>query len=446
VLGKREEGRGKRGNLGAIRKFKIWIIAAGVLALLSGAGRALAGEFPKIHGFLEEAYAPRFGSSDARHRQYAMAEGRAQLKTDYYFDGDNFLADWGTVLRAKCDFVLDLYQGGKCLTDLRELNAALTPLDILDIKIGRQVLTWGTGDYIFLNDLFPKDYVSFLIGRDDEYLKKPNDALRAMLYSDIINFDFAVMPFFEPNTVPDGYRLTFFDTFTGGINGVEAERDYVEPSKKAKNFVYAARAYRNFSSYETALYYYRGFDPSPKSYKNEAAHQLYYERLDAYGASVRGPLLWGIANAEFSYYYSPEDTEGDIRTIQNSMVKYLIGYEKDMGNDFRMGFQYYVEQTADYKEYKNALLQADYSWPQFRHLITNRLTKMFANQTVKISIFSFFSPSDLDAYIRPTMEWKATDAWTLTIGANLPWGKDAWTEFGSLQKNKNVFARLRYSF
>ena len=36
-----------------------------------------------------------------------------------------------------------------------------------DLKIGQQVLTWGTGDYVFLNDLFPKDYQSFFSGRDD---------------------------------------------------------------------------------------------------------------------------------------------------------------------------------------------------------------------------------------------------------------------------------------
>ena len=37
-----------------------------------------------------------------------------------------------------------------------------------DVKIGQQVLTWGTGDYVFLNDLFPKDYPSFFAGRSDD--------------------------------------------------------------------------------------------------------------------------------------------------------------------------------------------------------------------------------------------------------------------------------------
>ena len=111
-----------------------------------------------------------------------------------------------------------------------------------------------------------------------------------------------------------------------------------------------------------------------------------------------------------------------------------------------MGFQYYLEQTLDYNEYRNALMQADYRWDEFRHTITNRITKFFANKTVKVSIFTFFSPNDMDVYTRPSISWNPRDAWTLTFGANLAWGRDSWTQFGSVQKNKNVYVRLRYSF
>ncbi len=406
----------------------------------------LAEKLPRLHGFMEHAGSARFGSDDVRHRQFNLGESRLQLKTDYYFSGDNILSDWQTGIEAKVDLTLDYYDAGKVLTDIRELNVSFTPMDIIDIKAGRQVLTWGTGDYLFLNDLFPKDYVSFFIGRDDEYLKKPNDALRVMMYPDWFNIDCALVPFFEPNTMPTGHRVSYFDTFTGGISGVNAERDIVEPSKTAKNFTYAGRIYRNFGSYETAMYYYGGFDPAPRSYKNEVGRQLYHERLDAYGGSVRGPFFGGIGNAEISYYYSPEDKDGNIRTIQNSMIKYLAGYEKDMGGDLTLAAQYYLEETLDYDNYRKALLPADYRWDEFRHVVTARITKLFANQTVRVSLFSFFSPNDLDAYLRPSLVRKVTDAWTLSVGANLPWGKDSWTEFGSVQKNKNVYVRLRYSF
>jgi len=422
------------------------ILVLTIFVLSAMTARADKFELPKIHGFTEAAYGPRFGSNDANHRQYDLAEARLQLKTDYFVEGDNILADWQTAAVAKCDLLLDLYYGGKVITDLRELYVSMTPLDFMDLKGGRQVLTWGTGDYIFLNDLFPKDYVSFFIGRDDEYLKLPNDALRVMMYSEAANFDLVWIPFFRPDEYPKGDRVTFYDPFWQAISGKRSEIDVKEPENTADNFVYAARVYRNFGSYEGAFYYYRGFDPSPNSFSDEARRQVYHERMDAYGGSVRGPLLWGIANAEMSYHYSPEDRRGDIRTVQNSAMEYLLGYEKDLGSDLRVSFQYYVQQMMDYGPYKRALLPTDRKDPEFRHTITNRITNLFANQTVKFSLFTFFSPSDLDVYTRPSLSWDATDAWTLTVGANLPWGRDSWTPWGSVQRNKNVYARLRYSF
>jgi len=403
-------------------------------------------DFSDIHGFAEGAYAPKFKKDGTKHASYNMAESRLQLKTKYYFEGDSILSDWQTVINIKSDFILDYYWSAKAITDLRELNLMFNPLKIVDIKIGRQVLTWGTGDYLFLNDLFPKDYISFFIGRDDEYLKLPSDALRIMIYPDLFNVDLVFIPFFLPNIVPEGERVSFFDTFTGKITGRESERHFVEPSKTFENSVYAGRVYRNFSNYEGALYFYRGFDPSPRSYKNEELHQLYYERLDAYGASLRGPFMDGIINSEFSYYFSAEDNAGKRRTIQNSMMKYLVGYEKDLGGDLSISFQYYLEQTLNYDNYREALLDQDYRWDEYRHLITNRVTKFFANQTLKISIFTFFSPTDMEIYMRPSIVWKATDSWTLSFGANLAWGEDLWTEFSSIEKNKNVYMRLRYSF
>ncbi len=66
--------------------------------------------------------------------------------------------------------------------DLREASLVFSPSADTDVKVGRQILTWGTGDLVFINDLFPKDWVSFFIGRDVEYLKAPSDALKVSAF------------------------------------------------------------------------------------------------------------------------------------------------------------------------------------------------------------------------------------------------------------------------
>lgn len=420
-------------------------IAAAIIVFSASSAKAL--ELPEWHGFVEQAFGGRLSRDTlTKHKDYNMLEQRFQLKTRYAIPGENVLSAWNGVFTYKGDFVLDEYFQTTGSYDVRELNLAFSPTKMLDIKAGRQVLTWGTGDYIFINDMFPKDYISFYIGRDDEYLKKPSDALRLSLYPQEVNIDFVLIPFFTPDTVPDGDRVSFFDSFEGGITGTDADLNAVKPARQAKNMQYALRLYRTFGSTEGAFYYFRGFDPSPSSYLDEANHQLFYERMDVYGASVRGPFLGGIGNAEMGYFRSRQDSQGDNRLIENSMLKWLFGYEKDLGNDLKVGAQYLFEQKLNYSQYQAALLSYDYFWDEYRHVLTQRITKLYKNQTIILGLFNFWSPSDKDGYLRLSGAYDINDQWKLTIGFNLPWGQDDNTDFGMMKKNKNAFVRLRYSF
>ncbi|MFC1752263.1 hypothetical protein ACFL96_02590 [Thermoproteota archaeon] len=415
-----------------------------IVFLFSSCVYAFAG-FSGFHGFVEFDGGIKVSDDQTKRDSYNILEERLQLKSAYYFEGENYLASKGATINCKTDFLLDEYYSGKTGVSLRELNLSLTPLDILDAKIGRQVLTWGTGDYLFVNDLFPKDYISFFIGRDDEYLKMPSDAFKVSFYPSFANIDFVAM-IFEPNKTAKGDRLSFFDSFQGGIAGTISNRDLLEPPLQFSNNEYAMRIYRSIASNELALYYFRGFNKNPDSYKDQSRKQLFYRRLDVYGWSLRGPFASGIGSVEFGYYDSRNDRNGDNRLIENSSIKALLGYAKDLGNDLRVGFQYLYERRLDYDNYISSLVMGDYFWDKHRHLVTNRITKMYKNQTVMVSLFTFFSPSDRDGYLRPTVSYEMSDQWRVTLGANLAWGEDDITEFGQMRKNKNIFLRVRYSF
>jgi len=149
---------------------------------------------------------------------------------------------------------------------------------------------------------------------------------------------------------------------------------------------------------------------------------------------------------EFGYYNSRDDSNGSNRLIENSSVKFLTGYEKDLGNNLKMGFQYLYEHRLDYDSYSANLLPTDFVFDEFRHLLTQRITKQYKNQTVTVSLFNFYSPSDKDGYVRPSVSYDLTDQWKLTLGANIPWGEDDTTEFGQMKRNKNVYIRTRCSF
>lgn len=416
----------------------IYGIVVAFLMVLSLAASAYA----DYGGFIEGAFGARTEPDTTEKESFNMGEVRLQLKGAY---SPSLKEEWSPELTFKFDLLADGYEGSvKGL--LREVAVFFTPLDFMDIKAGRQMLTWGTGDYVFVNDLFPKDYISFFIGRDDEYLKLPSDALRVSLFTSLASLDVAVMPVMEANNSVRGSRISFYDGLSRSTVGNEADREFDTPARTARNGELALRAYRTFGSYEAALYFFRGFYNEPRGIIDPAQELFFYPRLNAYGMSLRGPLLGGIANFETAYYDSRNDRDGSDSLVENRSVKYLLGYSRDLRGDLKLGAQYLLEQMLDYGDYRRALGAGDEVRDEYRSLVTLRITKLLRSQTVEAGLFVFFSPTDNDAYLRPSVSYKATDNLKLSLGANVFMGRYDHTEFGQFEKNDNAYARIRYSF
>ncbi len=385
-------------------------------------------------GFLEMRQGWRI-VDDPYEKGESISEARIQLELGRDFD-------WG-IFQFKGDLVGDLVEEN-IRGELRELNLTFSPFDFMDIKIGRQTLTWGTGDLLFINDLFPKDWVSFFIGRDDEYLKAPSDAIKLSLFSDFFNLDFIYMPLFNSSDYIDGTRLSYWNPLLGRIAG----RDFIfaddERNQVFRDSEFSMRLFKNMGSVEMALYGYYGFWKTPEGFSPQTM-RLYAPRLGVYGASARSPLWGGIANLEMGYYDSIEDRDGDDPFVRNSEFRFLAGFEKELAKEFTGAFQYYVEIMEDYSEYEKSMGDGPKK-DEFRHVLTLRLTKLLMNQNLTLSFFTYYSPSDNDAYMRLKAKYKITDAWAAEIGSNIFRREDDYTFFGQFNNNTNVYASVRMSF
>jgi hypothetical protein len=170
-----------------------------------------------------------------------------------------------------------------------------------------------------------------------------------------------------------------------------------------------------------------------------------FPRLAAYGASIRGPVGRGIANGEVGYYDSLADRSGFDPLVRNSEFRLLAGYEQEVGTDFTAGIQYVLEHMLQHSRFRRSHPDPHRAADEARHFLTLRLTKLLLQQNLVVSVFTYYSPSDQDAYLRPWVQYKFTDVWTGTVGANVFVGRDAHTFFGQLEKSTNVYVRLRYS-
>lgn len=387
-----------------------------------------------LHGFGETRVGPRIDGDPAHSESFTLAEIR--LQADYE-------RSWSAAaLDAKGDLILDGVSDAVD-TELRQACLTFRPAGSVDLRVGRQVMTWGTGDLLFINDLFPKDWRSFFIGRDEEYLKAPSDALRLGWFGSSVNLDLVYTPEFEADRFIRGERLSFFDPLAGGFVGDDRPLSADIPDNRFDDDEIALRAYGNAGSYEIAAYAYTGFWKSPAG-RDPDTLRATFPALDVFGASARGPIGPGIGSVEIGYYASRDDSNGSDPFVDNGEMRFLAGYELELARELTGSFQYYLERLLDHDRY-TASLPAGEPRDENRHVVTARLTKLLKNQTLIPSFFLYYSPSDRDGYLRPRLTYEPSDSWSVELGGNVFFGQDDHTFFAQFEGNSNLYAAVRFS-
>ncbi len=381
--------------------------------------------------------------------EQALREARIQLEFDKdtdlitYSVAADFIYDVVRVADVEAAYAVDLQNGDGWL-DLRHLNISFTPIDFMDVKIGRQIVTWGTGDLIFINDLFPKDWNAFFIGRKEEYLKAPSDVIKLTLFHDVVNLDIVYTPVFDADRYVDGKRVSYFNPQLNRIAGVNSVFLVEQPDKLFESQEFALRAFRNLANYELAAYGYQGYWKSPMGINSNGV--FIFPRLSVLGASVRGPLFDGIANIEFGQYRSGDDRRGNNAFIQNSEFRGLLGYAQEVVRDLTASVQYYFRKKEQYPNYRVALEDGMSAEQEYRHEISLRLTGMAMSQKVVWTVFSLYAPRDDDGFVRSSLKYQQDDHCSYTLGGNLFFGASINTDKGQFQNNDNIYFSLRFGY
>ena len=389
-----------------------------------------------LRGFWDMRAGSRIQSDKAQSKDATLGEMRLQLRTDKSWDKVFF--------EFTGDGVFDAVDE-RARLDIRQMRLTWTPVDMLDIRIGRQVLTWGTGDMLFINDLFPKDWVSFFSGRDTEYLKAPSNAVRVGWFHEWLNVEVVYSPQFDSDRHITGKRISYYNPLAGGSAGREQQLKTDKPDDWFDDDEIALRLYRTIGSTQVALYGYSGYWKSPGGMQLLTGRAT-FPKLRVYGASVRGAIGRGIGHAEVGYYDSYQDGSGRNPFINNSEFRMLLGYEREIARELTMGVQYYLEYMMDYGRYRQSLPFFMVARDRDRHVFTLRLTKLLMNQNLILSFFGYMSPSDRDAYLRPAITYKINDHWTVETGGNVFLGAHSTSFFGQFKDNTNVYASVRLFF
>jgi hypothetical protein len=328
--------------------------------------------------------------------------------------------------------------------DLREAWVGYTA-GPLDLRLGRQIVTWGVGDLVFISDVFPKDWESFFSGRPLEYLKLGVDGLRARCSSQTLNGELLIVPFFTPDALPSASRFFFFDPFAS----VPDQRE-LRPPRRYSNAELALRLYGLAAGFDLSLYAYRGFWRTPSarldSGADPAAVVRFYPRLSAYATSAQRSFLEGVLSLEGGHYDSREDRQGTNPSVPNSQWRFLAGYQRQLRPDLTAGIQAYAELMGRHDAYLEALAAGSPSADRIRWVLTARVMQLLDYQAWKLGIFAAYSPTDEDYLLQPEVSHRLSDELAVSLGANVFGGTSETTFFGQFEKSDNVYIGARFDF
>ena len=404
-----------------------------VLVVSLASAAAAGGQDLEVHGFLQANYSARVADTGPGDPPDDFLLGDHRLQLD--LGRSSGAVTFGT----KVDLVHDAV-AAEAAVDVREAHITVRG-DRYDVTVGRQVLTWGVGDLVFINDLFTKDWTALIAGQPLQYLKLGSDGVSATVYLEGLSAQVVAIPFFEADRLPRGDRLVGY-TPAPGLS-IVTER----PDRTVGNTELAARVFGYAGGFDVAAYVYRGFWGAPPGIRQAPDRLIWFApELAAYGASVQGTAAGGIVSGEAGYYDSRQDPDGLDPTVENSQLRLLAGYQRAFGSDVTVGAQYYAERMLDHEAYLGTVPAGFPRRGRTRHNLTARLTRTFNYQTSQVSVFVWVSPDEEDAYINPEVRHALNDDVWVAVGGNLFAGAESHTFFGQFDRNDNLYATARFTF
>ena len=381
----------------------------------------------------------RLNENGLHQSKLILGEFRLQSEASYY-------GDWYET-KGTIDLGYD-YVFNDPIVNLRELYIDIYPHLWWNLKAGRQPLTWGKGDFVFINDLFPKDFPSFFSGRDIQYLKAPSDALKLTINPSWIQVNLIYTPQFDPDVYVSGKRISFYDPNLDAYRGESRPINVTLPNDFFSDGEFAWRIQKNIKGIDLAFYGYYGFWKSPAGFDptqspNIAQNPFLFPALNVHGFSFENSLFGGVLATEMGYYYSKKDAEGLDFLIRNSELRWLVNYSKDFKNNFNVGLQFYTEIMSNHEEYLSTF--PGIPLEKYQNTLTLKIRKLVNKQRTAFELFTFYSVTYQDIYLRPNFSHSINDYWKFDIGGNIFAGSNSNTFWNQFRYNTNVYCGLKYN-
>ncbi len=327
--------------------------------------------------------------------------------------------------------------------DIREAYATL-PLGAFDIRAGKQIITWGTGDFLFINDFFPKNYAAFYAGLPIDHLKEGLTALRISGYSSAANLEIVATPFFQENIFPGQDRFILPKDPAGGL-----APPLIHPSLRFENGEVAIRLYRNILGWDAGLYGYTGHNRQPTLQilpaDTGANLRIAFPQIASGGISLTGSLPLAVINLEAGFSHPFADGAWKAPLLPDQELKFLGGLKAGQTGAWSLGVQYYAELNEFNPNTANMRSGNPFVPENIHQILTSSLDLSPGYQTLRIYCFAYYDLTYRESLVMPEISYQVTDRATIALGGRGYYGNGDPRSFGYYGSNDCVFTRVSYS-
>jgi hypothetical protein len=314
----------------------------------------------------------------------------------------------------------------------------------VDVRIGKQIITWGRADAINPTDnLTPKDF-TLLSARDEEERRTGTAAVKANLYRDSYTLSLTWLPYFNPSTIP----LTAPPGFTIS----EEKHDQGDWTDQG----FAVKLDQTGGEVDWSLSYYYGRDVLPVGRPLSATNTvLMHNRLHVVGAdAARNFGRYGV-RGEIAYVQT-QNPQGTDPFIKKPYVFAVLGADRDVTEDVNVNVQVYQRTIINYRDpfqvpnpvdrnvsVLNAVFNQQLDRVQAG--LTGRIKATAFNKTLEGELLGVWNSNRGDFFLRPSLAYAFTDVWKGFIGYDIFNGQRN-SLFGRLEPTTAFFLELRATF
>ena len=309
----------------------------------------------------------------------------------------------------------------------------------LEVKAGRQIVTWGVADGLRITDLIsPMDYTEFMANDYDD-IRVPVNAINFKSPGESFSAEVVFVPvpeyFVIPTSDDNPWQMPVPDRARMDLSGT--------PEKRLKNSEVGGRLRFFLENLDFSLMALHTYNKSPVTvarYNPQTESILVkgvYEPMNVVGGDVSIPAGELVIRGEVAAYFGePVALKNSMDYWRRSSFNALLGIDWYAGDNWTIMAQYMHKVIMDYR----SVLGTE----QNTSMITARISKELLNNTLKLSVYGMFDVDNVGFYVRPAADYLLSDQITLSLGADILGGRRG--TFKTYDKNTQLWAKGKYFF